>query len=201
MCHTYDAYVKLINLCQVPLSASNRPHDKNSGASRRSNASTKQSLSQARRYAVRNVFNLRAISSHAQGWRLAKGGQIWGEGSLLTKLSIQAEMTSVSLLPLLERLAGESDELLRRSLLTAASAIAQAGISDEMMPTIVREAWAEKVLSHEPPFCCRLAHTEPTLLICSHALLTCNCMIASDTQLSTLRGPRVWEEQSLYGKP
>lgn len=112
-------------------------------------------------------------------------------------LPIQAEMTSVSLLPLLERLAGESDELLRRSLLTAVSAIAQAGTSDEMMPTIVREAWAEKVLSHE----LLLAHTELTLLICSHALLTCNCKAASGTQLSTLGAPRVWEEQSLDSKP
>lgn len=116
-------------------------------------------------------------------------------------LPIQAEMTSVSLLPLLERLAGESDELLRRSLLTAVSAIAQAGTSDEMMPTIVREAWAEKVLSHELLLCCRLAHTELTLLICSHALLTCNCKAASGTQLSTLGAPRVWEEQSLDSKP
>ena len=54
-------------------------------------------------------------------------------------------MTSVNLLPLLERLAGEPDELLRRSLLTAVTAMAQSGASEEHMPTNVREAWAEKV--------------------------------------------------------
>lgn len=54
-------------------------------------------------------------------------------------------MTSVNLLPLLERLAGESDELLRRSLLTAVTAMAQSGVPEEHLQTTVREAWAEKV--------------------------------------------------------
>ena len=60
-------------------------------------------------------------------------------------------MTSVNLLPLLERLAGESDELLRRSLLTAVTAMAQSGTSEEHMPITVREAWAEKVTSQAVP--------------------------------------------------
>ncbi len=48
-----------------------------------------------------------------------------------------------------ERLAGESDELLRRSLLTAVTAIAQAGASEEHdAHNCTREAWAEKVLSY-----------------------------------------------------
>ena len=55
-------------------------------------------------------------------------------------------MTAVNLLPLLDRLAGESDELLRRSLLTAIAAMAQCGVAGEALPTAVREAWAEKVL-------------------------------------------------------
>lgn len=54
-------------------------------------------------------------------------------------------MASVNLLPLLERLAGESDELLRRSLLTAVSAMAQTGVPGQTMPTAMQEAWAEKV--------------------------------------------------------
>ena len=68
---------------------------------------------------------------------------------------MQAEMTSVNLLPLLERLAGEPDELLRRSLLTAVAAMAQLGASEERLPTAVREAWAEKVasLSHTLSSC------------------------------------------------
>ena len=60
---------------------------------------------------------------------------------------MQAEMTSVNLLPLLNRLAGESDELLRRSLLTAVTAMAQSGASEEHMTISTREAWAEKVLT------------------------------------------------------
>ena len=67
---------------------------------------------------------------------------------------MQAEMTSVNLLPLLERLAGEPDELLRRSLLTAVTAMAQSGASEEHMTTSTREAWAEKV----PPTSSLLRH-------------------------------------------
>ncbi|CAK0785443.1 hypothetical protein CVIRNUC_008652 [Coccomyxa viridis] len=59
---------------------------------------------------------------------------------------LHAEMTAVNLLPLLDRLAGESDELLRRSLLTAIAAMAQCGLAGEALPTAVREAWAEKIL-------------------------------------------------------
>ena len=63
---------------------------------------------------------------------------------------VQAEMASIKLLPLLDRLAGEPDELLRRSLLTAISVMAQPGSSGDAMPTAVREGWAEKVT---PPPC------------------------------------------------
>jgi hypothetical protein len=58
---------------------------------------------------------------------------------------MQAEMAGARLLPLLDRLAGEPNELLRRSLLTAISIMAQAASSGDPMPTPVREDWAEKV--------------------------------------------------------
>ena len=68
--------------------------------------------------------------------------------------ALQAEMTAVNLLPLLDRLAGERDELLRRALLTAIAAMAQCGVAGEALPTAVREAWAEKVLPlHAWPHC------------------------------------------------
>ena len=57
-------------------------------------------------------------------------------------------MASERLLPLLDRLAGEPDELLRRSLLTAISIMAQPGSCGDAMPTTVREGWAEKVTPH-----------------------------------------------------
>ena len=85
-------------------------------------------------------------------------------------------MTNVNLLPLLERLAGESDELLRRSLLTAVTAMAQSGASEEHMPTIIREAWAEKVILHPLPRHCS------TYKCCRYSLWNQRCCMGWCTQ-------------------
>ena len=86
-------------------------------------------------------------------------------------------MIAVNLLPLLERLAGEHDELLRRSLLTAIAAMAQCGIAGEALPTEVREAWAEKVLP--TPACPQCS--DATVLLRSKYQRTEDGMLASET--------------------
>ena len=98
-------------------------------------------------------------SGHAMAATVAV--TFWQEWS--HQVALQAEMTTVNLLPLLNRLAGESDELLRRSLLTAIAAMAQCGVAGEALPTAVREAWAEKVLRSPacPPPPCSGAALQP----------------------------------------
>lgn len=57
----------------------------------------------------------------------------------------QAEVAKANVYPLLERLAGESDLLLLRSLLTAVAALAQPGTVRGDLPDAVRERWSERV--------------------------------------------------------
>lgn len=58
---------------------------------------------------------------------------------------MQVDVATASVYPLLERLAGESDLLLRRSLLTAIAALAQAGPAVGDLPEGVRGRWSERV--------------------------------------------------------
>ena len=90
---------------------------------------------------------------------------------IATKYPVQAEMASVKLLPLLDRLAGEPDELLRRSLLTAILVMAQPGSSGDAMPTAVREGWAEKVYPPLPRHFFLSPCNDPLFFL--HPVLSC----------------------------
>lgn len=59
----------------------------------------------------------------------------------------QAEVHAANLLPLLERLAGEADPLLRRSVLTAIAALAAPGSSAGPFPEQLWDPWSERVRS------------------------------------------------------
>lgn len=67
------------------------------------------------------------------------------EGCTIAISAAQAEVANANVYPLLERLAGESDLLLLRSLLTAVAALAQHGTVRGDLPDAVRERWSERV--------------------------------------------------------
>lgn len=59
--------------------------------------------------------------------------------------AVQADVATANVYPLLDRLAGEPDLLLRRSLLTAIAALALPGAATGELPEPVRERWSERV--------------------------------------------------------
>jgi hypothetical protein len=62
-------------------------------------------------------------------------------------VGMQAEVAAANLHPLLERLAGESEPLLRRSVLTAIAALAQPGSAAGPFPEALWDPWSERVSS------------------------------------------------------
>ncbi|CAL8471570.1 g11112 [Coccomyxa elongata] len=59
---------------------------------------------------------------------------------------LDADVATANVYPLLDRLAGEPDLLLRRSLLTAIAALALPGAATGELPEPVRERWSERIL-------------------------------------------------------
>jgi hypothetical protein len=55
-------------------------------------------------------------------------------------------MAAANVYPLLEKLAGEPDALVRRSVLTAVAALAQPGAGDDGFPDALSEQWSDRVL-------------------------------------------------------